>query len=248
MGLIYLVSILVAVHELFLPEVGLIFVSNLTCKGVMLATCVWKTSDIFGEIPLRTDFTSLPLPFGSTHCAASNCGNVSGGIIMKRIYFLIPNIEVTNKVVDDLLLARVSESHIHVLAKRDTPMGNLPEASFLQKSDFIPALAQGTMVGGLVGIVFGLAAVLLLGSLKLNGVMVLVSALLGAGFGAWVASMVGSSIGNRRLAQFAQAIENGEFLMMVDVPSKRIESVEQMVKDHHPRAVYEGVEPAMTFP
>lgn len=167
---------------------------------------------------------------------------------MKRIYFLIPNIEITKKVVDDLLLARVNEGHIHVLAKRDTPLDDLPAASFLQKSDFIPALAQGMAVGGLVGIAFGLAAVLLLGSFKLNGIMVLVSALLGAGFGAWVASMVGSSIGNRRLTQFAQAIENGEFLMMVDVPSKRIEGVEQMVKNHHPRAVYEGVEPAMTFP
>ena len=168
---------------------------------------------------------------------------------MKRIYFLIPNIEMTKKVVDDLLLARVSEGQIHVLAKRDTPLGNLPAASFLQKSDFIPALAQGTLIGGLVGIIFGLVAVLILGSLKLNGVMVLVSALLGAGFGAWVASMVGSSIGSRRLKQFAQAIESGDFLMMVDVPSQRVEGVEQMVKDKHPRAHFEGVEPSIpAFP
>jgi hypothetical protein len=168
---------------------------------------------------------------------------------MKRIYFLVPNIEITKKIVDDLLLARVNEGHIHVLAKRDTPLDDLPAASFLQKSDFIPALAQGTMVGGLVGIVFGLSAVIILGSLKLNGVMVLVSAILGAGFGAWVSSMVGSSIGSRRLKQFAQAIENGDFLMMVDVPSQRVESVEQLVKDKHPRAHYEGLEPNMqTFP
>jgi hypothetical protein len=168
---------------------------------------------------------------------------------MKRIYFLIPNIDITKKVVDDLLLARVDEGHIHVLAKRNTPLDDLPAASFLQKSDFIPALAQGTMVGGLVGIAFGLAAVLILGSLKLNGVMVLVSAILGAGFGAWVSSMVGSSIGSRRLKQFAQAIEDGDFLMMVDVPSQRVESVEQLVKEKHPRASFEGLEPNMqTFP
>jgi Protein of unknown function (DUF1269) len=168
---------------------------------------------------------------------------------MKRIYFLIPNIETTKKVVDDLLLARINENHIHVLAKRDTPLGNLPEASFLQKSDFIPALAEGTLVGGLVGIVFGLVAVGLLGSYKINGILVLVSALMGAGFGAWVSSMVGSSIGSRRLKQFAQAIENGDFLMMVDVPSQRVEGVEQLVKEKHPRASFEGLEPNMqAFP
>jgi hypothetical protein len=162
---------------------------------------------------------------------------------MKRIYFLIPNIEITKKIVDDLLLARVNESHIHVLAKRNTPLENLPEASFLQKSDFVPALAQGMAVGGLVGTVFGFAAMAFSGSLHLNGGMVLVSALLGVGFGAWVSSMVGSSIGSRRLKQFAQAIENGDFLMMVDVPSQRVEGVEAMIKDKYPRAHFEGVEP-----
>ena len=162
---------------------------------------------------------------------------------MKRIYFLIPNIEMTKKIVDELLLARVNESNIHVLAKRNTPLDNLPEASFLQKSDFIPALEQGMAVGGLAGILFGLAAVTYFSSLHLNGSMVLLSALLGVGFGAWVFSMVGSSIGNRRLKQFAGAIENGDFLMMVDVPSQRVNGVEQLVKDKHPRAQFEGVEP-----
>ena len=35
---------------------------------------------------------------------------------MKRIYFLVPNIEITRKVVNDLLLARIDERHLHVLA------------------------------------------------------------------------------------------------------------------------------------
>ncbi len=162
---------------------------------------------------------------------------------MKRIYFLIPNIEMTKKIVDELLLARVHEANIHVLAKRDTPLDNLPEASFLQKSDFIPALEQGMAVGGLAGILFGLVAVTYFSSLHMNGSMVLLSALLGVGFGAWVSSMVGSSIGNRRLKQFAESIENGDFLMMVDVPSQRVDGLEQLVKDNHPSVHFEGVEP-----
>lgn len=47
---------------------------------------------------------------------------------MRRIYSLAPNIEVSKKIVDELLLARIEERHIHVLAKRGTPMENLPEA------------------------------------------------------------------------------------------------------------------------
>ena len=170
-------------------------------------------------------------------------------MVMKRIYFLAPNVEITEKIVDNLLLARIDERHIHVLAKRGTPLGNLPEASFLQKSDFIPALEQGIVIGGLAGILLGLVAVAIPSDLNLGGGMVLVCALAGVGFGAWVSSMVGSSIGSRRIEQFKEAIEKGEFLMMVDVPSQRIEGVEQLVKERHPQAVYKGTEPSMpAFP
>ncbi len=51
---------------------------------------------------------------------------------MKRIYFLVPDIATTEKIVDDLLLARIEEKHIHVLAKRGTQLEDLPEATLLQ--------------------------------------------------------------------------------------------------------------------
>ncbi len=38
--------------------------------------------------------------------------------MLRRIYCLVPNLEVARKVVDEVLLARVEEKHIHVLAKR----------------------------------------------------------------------------------------------------------------------------------
>jgi hypothetical protein len=66
---------------------------------------------------------------------------------MRRIYFLVPDINVTNRIVDDLLMAKIEERHIHVIAKRGTPLADLPEASLLQKSDFIPAVEQGLALG-----------------------------------------------------------------------------------------------------
>jgi hypothetical protein len=164
---------------------------------------------------------------------------------MKRIYFLVPNIKIAKKVVHDLLLARVEERHIHVLAKAGTPLENLPEATFLQKSDFIPALEQGLVLGGLTGILAGVVAVALPTGLVLGGGAVLAISLGGAGVGAWMSSMVGSSIDNRRIQQFEKAIEKGEFLMMVDVPRLRVEEIEQLVKKHHPEAECEGTEPTI---
>jgi len=162
---------------------------------------------------------------------------------MKRIYFLVPNIEITKKIVEELLLARIEERHLHVLAKRGTVLEDLPEATFLEKTDFIPALEQGLAIGGLTGMVAGLVALALPGSLVLGGGAVLVSSLAGAGIGAWLSSMVGISIGNRRIQQFEAAMEKGEFLMMIDVPKDRVEEIESIVKKHHPEAECEGTEP-----
>lgn len=168
---------------------------------------------------------------------------------MRRIYFLAPNIEVSKKIVDELLLARIEERHIHVLAKRGTPMEDLPEASYLQKSDFIPALEQGLALGGLTGIVAGLVAVALPGGPVLAGGAILATSLAGVGVGALMSSMVGSSIGNRRIQQFEEAIEKGKFLFMIDVPRDRVEEIEALIKKHHPDAECGGIEPEIpAFP
>jgi len=54
----------------------------------------------------------------------------------------MPDITVTHNLVNELLLSHVEERHIHVIAKEGTPMEELPEASLLQKSDFIPAVER----------------------------------------------------------------------------------------------------------
>lgn len=48
-----------------------------------------------------------------------------------------------------------------MIAKRGTPLEELPEANLLQKSDFIPAVQQGLALGGTTGMLAGLVAVIL---------------------------------------------------------------------------------------
>lgn len=168
---------------------------------------------------------------------------------MRRIYFLVPNLETTRKIVDELLLARVEERHIHVLARRDTPLEDLPEATFLQKTDFIPSLEQGLAVGGATGMLAGLVAVALPTGLVLGGGAVLAVSMIGAGLGAWASSLIGASTGNRRLKDYEDAIEQGQLLVMVDVPKSRVEDIEALVRKHHPDAECKGTEPTIpSFP
>lgn len=162
---------------------------------------------------------------------------------MRRIYFLVPDIAVTHRIVDELLVAKVGERHIHVIAKRDTPLEELPEANLLQKSDFIPAVEQGLAVGGTAGMLAGLVAVVLPpASTVIAGGILLATTLAGASVGAWASGMVGMSIGNRRIKEFEDAIEAGHFLVLVDVSSDRVDEIEKRVKQHLPEVEVESTE------
>jgi len=169
---------------------------------------------------------------------------------MRRIYFLVPDIDTTKKIVDELLLARVEERHIHVLAKRGTPLEDLPEANLLQKSDFIPAVEQGLTLGGSSGMLAGLVAVVLPpASTVIAGGVLLATTIAGAGVGAWLGGMVGMNVGNRRTKEFEDAIEAGELLVMADVSSERVDEIEEKIAQHLPTVEIEGTEPKIpAFP
>ena len=169
---------------------------------------------------------------------------------MRRIYFLVPDVSTTKRIVDELLLARIDDRHIHVIAKSGTPMEDLPEANLFQKSDFIPAGERGLALGGSVGILAGLVAITLPASAPmLAGGVLLMATLSGAGIGAWAGGMIGVSVGNTRIKQFEDAIEAGQLLLLADVPKSRVEEIEERVKQHIPQVEIEGTEPTIpAFP
>ena len=169
---------------------------------------------------------------------------------MRRLYFLVSDVQSGKKVVDELLLAHVEWKHIHVLAKRGTPLEDLPEASFWQKSDIIPAMLRGVPMGGATGILCGLVALAIEPHLVVAGGAVLLGgALAGVGVGTWLGGMVGLNVGNTRLKAFEAAINHGELLVIVDVPRMRVEEITERVKKAHPDAEPEGTEPRVpAFP
>ncbi len=171
---------------------------------------------------------------------------------MRRLYFLVPEVETAKKIVDELLLARIDERHIHIVAKNHHALeqAHLPEAGLFEESDFVPALERGLAVGGATGLVAGIAAVTFPPvGLVLGGGAILATSLLGAGLGAWVASMIGVSVPNSHLERFHKAVEQGELLMLIDVPKDRVDEITELVKSHHPDAKVEGTDPTIpAFP
>lgn len=167
----------------------------------------------------------------------------------RRLYFLLPDVESARNMLNEMLLARIEERRIHFLAKRGGLPPELPEASVLQKTDIVHGAQLGIVIGGVAGTLGGLLVVFFPpAGVSLQLVTVLIAALLGALFGAWVSSMAASAVPNSQLVRFQDDIDRGKVLMMVDVPMRRIAEISELVRRRHPEAISSGFEPTVVFP
>ena len=165
----------------------------------------------------------------------------------RRLYFLADNLQGARSVFNELLLARIHDNHIHLLAKEGTDLGDLPEASIFQKSDVVHSMLIGLMIGGLIGVIVGIIGHGALNS-DLGGVMLATTGL-GAVLGAWSATMIGMMVPNRQLKGFEAILEEGKILVMVDVPLGKVNDVKELLLSKGLPIEFAGLDPTVpSFP
>jgi hypothetical protein len=167
---------------------------------------------------------------------------------LRRLYFVLPDVETAHQVESELLLARIEDRHMHFLAKRGVDLGDLPEATVAQKTDLVHGMEVGLVAGGGTGVIVGLLDCLVGIGTDLGVGSIFLFGMLGAGFGLWASSMIAASVPNCRLKSFEKAIEEGHILLMVDVPKRRIKEISAIIRKHHPDAEAHGIEPTLVFP
>ena len=167
----------------------------------------------------------------------------------RRLYFLLPDVDSSKRTADDLLLARVEDRHMRFLSKRGTDLEPLHEAGYVDKSDMIHGAVVGLALGGLIGALVG-ALVVAYPPDGMNPqlVAVLIGLLGGAAFGVAIATIVGAAVPNSRLRQFDADLDSGRVLLMVDVPSYRVDEITALVVSRHPEAVPRGEALRYVFP
>jgi hypothetical protein len=169
---------------------------------------------------------------------------------MDRIYFMAPDVDCAKRVVDDLLLARIEQRYIHVIAKDGIPLEGLPTASFFKKCDMAHALEQGLALGGASGMVAGLVAISLpsAGLVLGGGAILLATTLAGASIGTFGAILRAVNIPNTRFKEYEQDLENGRILILVDVPKEKANTVRQLIQKKHGEIRNSGVKPRVAHP
>lgn len=161
----------------------------------------------------------------------------------RRLYYLLPDAASARKIMDDLLLARIEERHIHFVARSGAAMDGLHEANILQTTDVVHGAQRGALIGAALGCALGLFLVyFVIPDPGWHVAAVVLASLLGAGFGAWTSSLVGAAMPNSRHAGFASDIAQGKFLLIVDVPEHKVPEVQTLLSRIHPEAEGRGVE------
>ncbi|WEF32175.1 DUF1269 domain-containing protein [Pseudoduganella chitinolytica] len=168
----------------------------------------------------------------------------------RRLYYLLPDLSAARAMLDELLLARIEERRIHFMSREGTLPDDLPGCSFALKTDLVHGAQVGIVMGAIVGFLVGFTLALTepYGLEVPTGTMLLM-ALGGAVFGAWASGMNGCAIPNKKLEQYTDRVQQGQVLMMVDVPVRRLREIEDMIAQRHPNFNFAGEEPpVLAFP
>jgi len=158
----------------------------------------------------------------------------------RRLYFLFPDSGHAVTVVNELEAYGIPRKFIHAIAGRGGDLSGLPVASHRRQQDLGSpvekflwdsnlAIFFAALLAMLVGVIHQVAWY---GLLLPIGFMLL-SFIMGLKFV--------THIPNVHLAEFQDAMQHREILLMIDVPAAQVANVEELVHRHHPEAVVGGV-------
>lgn len=168
----------------------------------------------------------------------------------RRLYFMLPNPASARAMLDELLLARIEIAHIRFHGREGALPDDMPTLNYLQKTDLVHGAQLGVVIGAIVGLGAGIFLTMFPpDGFTLRTAAILLVALGGAIFGGWASGMNAAAVPNTRLQQFAGRIEQGQVLLILDVPLGRVQEVEEMIAKRHPEISFGGIEPPMlAFP
>ncbi|CAK0739545.1 hypothetical protein CCP3SC1_1170001 [Gammaproteobacteria bacterium] len=165
-------------------------------------------------------------------------GKNESEVLMKRLYFLLPNPGTACQIVTELTNAGVRIDHMHAVATYGSELPCVDQATLLQTSQFGRGTKLGVLVGGLAGLLGGWLAMLYPPpSLEVGRSLIMLSGVLGAVGGAILGGMVARDRLNPEILPYEGAILRGTVLLMVDIPRHEIEFITNLVQLHHPEAI-----------
>ncbi|CAG0954133.1 hypothetical protein MTYP_00360 [Methylophilaceae bacterium] len=165
----------------------------------------------------------------------------------RRLEFIFPDVRTARHAWKEMLLACIDNRHIHFIAKPGINLGKmLHRANVLETTDAIHEGERGILYGSGLGLLAGLMALAFppwYTDLHWVGILA-ITTFSGAVAGAFWLAMLGVNFINSDLDAVKARIEQGEIMMIVSVPLKRVEEICQLVDRLHLHGQYHDAWPA----
>jgi len=157
--------------------------------------------------------------------------------MLRRLFFLLPQVDNARQAVEDLAARGVGKRHIHAIA-RGVDLTGLPEATERQKNDTTFRLEWFVWNTNLA--LFVIAAAVMLGSMVTGKALAALMSLLVMLLTFIAGEQIAVRVPNVHLTEFTDALHHGEVLLMVDVPGYRVAEIEAYMHHRHPESVPGG--------
>ena len=159
---------------------------------------------------------------------------------MKRLYYLTDSLESVSKISEDLHHDGITDWNINVLSKDEAGLyhRHIHSANLFQVNDIIHSGELGALLGG----VLGLSVAVILGMWNPVGIslsfpfLILVAGVFTL-FGTWSGGLAGVTRENYKTARFHQELENGHYLIMIDVSKDQEKIIRFHLGQYHPEAL-----------
>lgn len=158
---------------------------------------------------------------------------------MKRLFFLVPELQMARDIVHELENIGIRESDIHIVGKNQQALqrAHVPRANIWQTSDLVPALKRGALIGVVLSVaIYVLIKLIVPAHVEIHSLAVAIIALFGVIFGLWASSLIGIGIKHPVIVKYEKYLQRGHYLMMVDSPDEREKELTFRVTKHHPGA------------
>lgn len=155
---------------------------------------------------------------------------------MKRLYYLSNNIDVVERLSDQLHQKGISDWNFHVMGKDKANMirHHVHTTTPLHELDIVRSGERGVLGGFLVGLLVTCYIALFTSFGASMGIIAqAASVILFALFGAWLGGLIGVSTENYKIRRFHKAIDAGNYLIMVDVNHDQRRAVEDVIDKFH---------------
>ncbi|HET8705016.1 MAG TPA: hypothetical protein VFM46_01840 [Pseudomonadales bacterium] len=163
---------------------------------------------------------------------------------MKRMYYLADTLEAVERVWNNVRYINISAGSFHIVSQDSDGIQRhqLSPAGAVRQTDIIHSSEQGALIGATVGVLFAIWLMVVKPfDLQVGMTGFIVAVVMFLAFGAWAGGLIGLSHMNYKIAPFRKAVEEGKYLLMIDVGTIQQENLLRMLmRLKHPDVIYEG--------